>query len=85
MTVLRLPAGSESVQSEASAFIASIRAWSNHTFNSALAAFRTESERAAILDMFYKKYQDVVVAAPGDHGNDAVYLLLHIEKDEKWK
>ena len=83
MTVLRLSAGSASVQSEASAFMASIRPWSNHTFDSALAASRTESERASILDMYYKKYQDAVVAAPADHGYDAVYLLLHIEKDQK--
>ena len=71
------------MQCEVSAFIASIKPWTNNIFDSALAASRAESEKAAILDIFYKKYQDAVVVAPGDHGHDTVYLILHIEKAEK--
>ena len=77
-------AGSESLQNKVREFIPNIRHWSNHAFDSALLSSRTKSERAAILDMYYKKYEDAVVGAPGNHGMDMVYLLLHIEKDAKW-
>ena len=77
-------AGSESVEREASVLITRLRLWSNHTFYSALDPSRPESERAAILDMYYKRYQDAIVAAPADHGKEMVYLLLHIEKNENW-
>ena len=76
-------ARSEALQRKVSEFIPNMRYWSNQAFDSALAPSRTESERTAILDMYYKKYEEAVVAAPGDHGLDMVYLLLHIEKDEK--
>ena len=72
------------MEREANEYLPKIRLWSNHTFYSALDPSRTESERAAILDIYYKKYQDSVTAAPGDHGKDMVYLLLHIEKNENW-
>ena len=73
-------AGSEALQRKVREFVPNMRHWSNHAFESALTPSRTESERAAILDMYYKKYEEAVLAAPGDHGVDMVYLLLHIEK-----
>jgi hypothetical protein len=60
----------------ARAYIPTLRSWSEPTFLSGLSSQRPPEERAGIIDEFYRRYEDLVAAAPTGHGMDYVYIYL---------
>lgn len=64
----------------ARAYVAHFRAWSESTFVSALNRNRTEAERAAIIDQFYRAYEADVAARPEAHWADRVHCVQTIVK-----
>ena len=61
-------------------YVPTTRTWSNSVFRSALAESRPDADKDAIVDEFFKRYEDEVAAAPEDHGMDYVHAYIHIQK-----
>ena len=62
-------------------YIPTLRSWSEPTFMNGLNADRPAEERAAIIDTFYKRYEERVAAAPEGHAMDYVHVYLICRKD----
>ena len=60
--------------------MAAERSWSHFMFRSGLNSRRPEEEKDAIVDEFFKRYEEAVVQRPTDHECDAVFACLHIRK-----
>ena len=56
-----------------------MRSWSETVFLSALLD-RGPSEAQAIVDKFYKSYEEDVTNAPDGHAMDYVHAIMEIEK-----
>jgi hypothetical protein len=61
-------------------YIPTLRSWSETVFATALDRSRPEEDRAAIVDLFYQRYEDLVAANPDGHAMDYVHCYLAIEK-----
>jgi len=57
-----------------------LRSWSETVFATALDSTRPEDARAALVDLFYQRYEDRVAADPTGHAMDYVHCYLAIEK-----
>jgi SAM-dependent methyltransferase len=64
----------------AKSYIPTLRSWSETVFANALDLARPEAERAAIVDAFYQRYEDMVAEDPSGHAMDYVHSYLAIEK-----
>lgn len=64
----------------AKAYIPTLRSWSEPVFLSGLAAARPRTERAAIVDDFYGRYEALVAASPEEHAMDYVHCYLICRK-----
>ncbi len=64
----------------AKSYIPTLRSWSETVFANALDPTRSTAERTAIVDAFYKNYEDMVAADPTGHAMDYVHSYLAIEK-----
>lgn len=62
-------------------FIPTTRTWSNATFTSGLSESRSPEEKDAIVDKFFKLYEDLVAKHPEDHGMDYVHAYIVIAKN----
>ena len=71
--------GKMSARDYAASLIPTLRSWSETVFTTALDQ-RTPDEAMAIVDTFYKAYEDEVAADPTGHAMDYVHLVLDIEK-----
>ena len=67
-------------RSFAQSYIPTLRSWSETVFLQALSADRTQTERHALVDEFYGRYEDMVAADPVGHAMDYVHNYLAIEK-----
>lgn len=65
----------------AEAYIPTLRSWSERVFLAGLSPDRPMDERTAIVDGFYRRYQETVAAAPEGHGMDYVHCYLILRKD----
>jgi hypothetical protein len=65
----------------AKAYLPTLRSWSEAVFNRGLDAKRDVAERAAIIDEFYRRYYDEVIASPGQHRMDYVHAYLICAKE----
>ena len=64
----------------AQSYIPTLRSWSETVFANALGSQRPANERAAIVDRFYRNYEDMVANDPNGHAMDYVHSYLAIEK-----
>jgi len=64
----------------AASYIPTLRSWSETVFANALDAARPEAERRALVDAYYRRYEDMVAADPDGHAMDYVHCYLAIEK-----
>lgn len=62
-------------------YIPTLRSWSEPTFAAGLAPNRPIPERARILDTFYRRYEELVAAAPEGHGMDYIHVHLVCRKE----
>ncbi|XP_078576710.1 uncharacterized protein LOC144862237 [Branchiostoma floridae x Branchiostoma japonicum] len=62
-------------------FVNMCRSWSNHAFHAGLSNKRTEEEKEAILESFFKEYEDEVAAAPEKHDMEVMSCFLHIKRN----
>ena len=69
-----------STQEFAASYIPTLRSWSEIVFATALDSARPEDARAALVDLFYQRYEDRVAADPTGHAMDYVHCYLAIEK-----
>ena len=69
-----------STQEFAASYIPTLRSWSETVFATALDSARPEDARAALVDLFYQRYEDRVAADPTGHAMDYVHCYLAIEK-----
>lgn len=65
----------------ASAYIPTLRSWSEPVFVKALSAERPAAERAALIDEFYGRYEAAVASDPAGHGMDYVHCYLIVRKE----
>jgi indole-3-acetate O-methyltransferase len=65
----------------ASAYIPTLRSWTESTFHGALDADRSELERRALIERYYGTYEALVAAQPEGHGMDYVHAYMVIRKD----
>jgi hypothetical protein len=72
--------GAMSAREFAVSYIPTLRSWSETVFANALDASRSPEERAAIVDLFYQRYEDLVAEQPDGHAMDYVHCYLAIEK-----
>lgn len=72
--------GAMSVREFAVSYIPTLRSWSETVFATALDSARPANERAAIVDAFYQRYEDLVAADPDGHAMDYIHCYLAIEK-----
>ncbi len=63
-------------------YIPTLRSWSEPVFAAALSPARSPTERLAILDAYYGRYEALVAASPEGHGMDYVHAYLVIRKVE---
>lgn len=63
-------------------YIPTLRSWSEPTFVNGLSSERTGTEKAGIIDMFYRRYQDCVAGDPTGHAMDYVHVYLVCRKEE---
>lgn len=73
-------AGTMSAREFAVSYIPTLRSWSETVFLNALDPGRPADERAAIVDAFYQRYEDMVAADPAGHAMDYVHCYIAIEK-----
>ena len=71
--------GTMSSEEFAASLIPTMRSWSETVFSSALVD-RKPSEAQAIVNKFYKSYEEDIAAAPDGHGMDYVHAIMEIEK-----
>ena len=64
----------------AQSYIPTLRSWSETVFLNALSPDRPDTERRALVDAFYQRYEDMVAADPDGHAMDYVHCYLAIEK-----
>jgi hypothetical protein len=64
----------------ATAYVPTLRSWSETVFAGALEPSRPAAERATIIDDFYSAYEAAVAAAPEGHGMDYVHCVMEIAK-----
>lgn len=64
----------------AKAYIPTLRSWTESTFAGALDKARPAADRQAIVDRFYKAYEDTVAATPAGHAMDYVHCFMVISK-----
>ena len=69
-----------STQEFAASYIPTLRSWSETVFATALDSSRPEDTRVALVDLFYRRYEDRVAADPTGHAMDYVHCYLAIEK-----
>ena len=72
--------GEMSAREFAQSYIPTLRSWSETVFANGLSMDRPADERAAIVDAFYQRYEDMVAADPTGHAMDYVHCYLAIEK-----
>ncbi len=65
----------------AKAYLPTLRSWSEAVFMRGLDASRDAEERAALIDEFYHRYFDDVIASPGEHRMDYVHAYLVCAKE----
>lgn len=61
-------------------YIPTLRSWSETVFANALDPSRPAEERQALVDLFYRRYEDMVAQNPEGHAMDYVHIFLEIEK-----
>jgi indole-3-acetate O-methyltransferase len=71
---------SMSVREFAVSYIPTLRSWSETVFLNALDPSRSPQERAALIDLFYQRYEDLVADNPNGHAMDYVHCYIAIEK-----
>lgn len=72
--------GAMSAREFAVSYIPTLRSWSETVFANALDTSRPADDRAAIVDLFYQRYEDRVAENPDGHAMDYVHCYLAIEK-----
>ncbi|MEL6421801.1 MAG: SAM-dependent methyltransferase [Pseudomonadota bacterium] len=72
--------GAMDARAFAQSYVPTLRSWSETVFLQALDGARGADERAAIVDGFYRAYEDLVAADPEGHAMDYVHCYLEIEK-----
>lgn len=72
--------GGMSASAFAASYIPTLRSWSETVFLNALDPSRSDADRAAIVDAFYKRYEDMVAQDPDGHAMDYVHSYIAIEK-----
>lgn len=65
----------------ARSYIPTLRSWSEPTFINGLDTRRSASEKAAIVDEFYGRYEAKVAKTPEGHAMDYVHIYLICRKD----
>jgi hypothetical protein len=71
--------GAMSARDFAESYIPTLRSWSETVFKSALSD-RPAEEALALVDRFYRAYEDEVAADPTGHAMDYVHVVLDVEK-----
>jgi len=71
--------GAMSAEAFAASLIPTLRSWSETVFKTALDR-RPEEEAQMLVDLFYRRYQEAVAAAPEGHAMDYIHILMEIEK-----
>ena len=72
--------GTMSAREFAVSYIPTLRSWSEAVFVSGLDNSRTPEERHALVDEFYKRYEDQVANDPDGHAMDYVHCYLAMRK-----
>lgn len=72
--------GAMSAREFAVSYIPTLRSWSETVFATALERSRPAGERAAIVDLFFQRYEDLVAQDPTGHAMDYIHCYLAIEK-----
>jgi hypothetical protein len=72
--------GAMSAREFAVSYIPTLRSWSEAVFLSGLDRNRTPEDRHAIVDTFYKRYEDLVALEPDGHAMDYVHCYLAMRK-----
>jgi hypothetical protein len=65
----------------AKAYLPTLRSWSEAVFLRGLDVKRDEAQRAAIIDDFYRRYYEEVIASPREHRMDYVHAYLVCAKE----
>ncbi|MGI9406452.1 MAG: SAM-dependent methyltransferase [Hyphomicrobiaceae bacterium] len=72
--------GAMSAREFAVSYVPTLRSWSETVFANGLDETRSANERAALVDEFYQRYEDLVADNPDGHAMDYVHCYLEIEK-----
>lgn len=64
----------------ATAYVPTLRSWSETVFFNNLSQARPLAERQAIVDEFYRRYTDQVRQSPDGHAMDYVHIYMVVEK-----
>jgi hypothetical protein len=64
----------------ATAYVPTLRSWSERVFLGALSAERSMQERRQIVDRFYAAYEEEVTRSPRGHGMDYVHCYMVLSK-----
>ena len=64
----------------ATAYVPTLRSWSETVFFNSLGSGRSIAERQAIVDDFYRRYTDRVRQNPDGHAMDYVHIYMVVEK-----
>ncbi len=72
--------GEMSTRDFAISYIPTLRSWSETVFANGLDDARPAEERAALVDTFYQRYEDLVAENPDGHAMDYIHCYLAIEK-----
>lgn len=78
----RFAAGDWTAAEFASAYVPTLRSWSESMFGAALDPARDAAERRDIVDRFYAAYEEEVAADPAGHGMDYVHCFMRVRKAE---
>ena len=70
----------EAARKHAKWFMKSNITWGFSTFFTGLSEKRSKEERRAVVDMLYKRFEDLVALAPQDYGDYSVHAYMHIKK-----
>jgi len=72
--------GAMSAAEFAASYVPTLRSWSETVFATALDPARPAEESAGLVDMFYRRYEDLVAESPEGHAMDYIHCYLEIEK-----
>ena len=83
-TFFNCAAGGTNIRVHAKRLVASVRAFANSTLLQYLSVERTEEEKMSILNDFFTRYEEDVIANPSEHDTPFDMFYVYICKERVW-